>query len=239
MTELYSLRDIEKRYGVRTVLRVPELAIHAGECLGIIGPSGAGKTTLLRLLAFLDTPSAGVLGYRGQEYGNRVPLSVRREITMVFQRPLLLDRPVIDNVAYGLQLRGQRDDGRVAAVIDELGLAPIARQPAPSLSAGEMQRVAMARALVIQPKVLLLDEPTANLDPDNVAILECAIRYARRSLGTTVVMVTHNLHQVRRLTTSVVGILDGQLVEHGPIDLVLNGASDRRLRDFVSGGMVY
>jgi tungstate transport system ATP-binding protein len=239
MTALYSLRDIDERYGARTVLRVPEMTIHAGECLGIIGPSGAGKTTLLRLLAFLDTPSSGTLAYLGRDYGSRVPLSVRREITMVFQRPLLLDRSVVDNVAYGLRIRGQPDDGRVEAAIDELGLTHVARQPAPTLSAGEMQRVAMARALVIQPKVLLLDEPTANLDPENVAILESAVRYARHSLGTTVVMVTHNLHQVRRLTTSIAGILDGELVEHGPIDLALSVASDRRLRDFVTGGMVY
>jgi tungstate transport system ATP-binding protein len=237
MRPIYQLRDIERWFGSRRVLEVQKLEITPGECLGIIGPSGAGKSTLLRLLAMLDHPTSGDILYQGTQLNGSVPVETRRQITMVFQRAALLDQTVEQNVAYGLNIRGIEDPERVQAMLELLGVDHLAHQSALTLSGGEVQRVAMARALVIQPRVLLLDEPTANLDPDNVAILEQAISRAKRDLDTTVVLVSHNLNQVRRLADSLAGVMDGALVEHGPSEQIISEPAHERLRAFIQGGI--
>ncbi|MCB0054786.1 MAG: ATP-binding cassette domain-containing protein, partial [Caldilinea sp.] len=173
MSVLYSLRDVTVRYGSRTVLAVNELDIHAGEVLAVVGPSGAGKSTLLRLLNFLQPPTTGAITFEGMSFsaGRDVPLAVRRRVTTVFQRPVLLKRTVESNVAYGLRLRGQRDSAAdIDATLEDVGLGGLAKQPARTLSGGEAQRVALARAMILRPDALLLDEPTANLDPYNVGL---------------------------------------------------------------------
>jgi tungstate transport system ATP-binding protein len=239
MTVIYHLQDIERWYGDRCVLHVPALSIASGDCLGVIGPSGAGKSTLLRLLGMLDHPTSGTVTYAGSTLNGSVPIEIRREITMVFQRAALLDQTVRENVEYGLKIRGITAPDRVQAMLEMLGIDHLADQPALTLSGGEMQRTAVARALVIRPRVLLLDEPTANLDPDNVAILERAVAAAVSELDTTVVLVSHNLHQVRRLTTRVSGVIDGELVECGPTEQVINETQNRKLQTFIAGGIEF
>ena len=239
---LYRLRNVTQSYGDRTVLKIETLEIQPGEVLALLGPSGAGKSTLLRLLNFLEAPQSGVIEFRGQPFDptNPAPVDVRRRITTVFQRPILLSRTVWDNVRYGLQLRGERD-GReeVAAALEEVGLTSFARQPARTLSGGEAQRVALARALVLQPDVLLLDEPTANLDPYNVVLIEQIVTRANRESGATVVMVTHNPHQARRLGTRVGLLLDGAMVEVSAAEQFFEAPSDPRTGRFLRGEMVY
>ena len=239
MTEMYRLKHVEQWVGERRVLHVPALHVATGECLGIIGPSGAGKSTLLRILAMLDRPTSGTVCYCGEPLNGSVPIATRRQITMVFQRAAVLDQTVRANVSYGLRIRGIDAPDRVESMLEMLGIDHLADQSALSLSGGEMQRTAMARALVIRPRVLLLDEPTANLDPDNVSILERAIETASREHGCTVVLVSHNVHQVARLATSVAGLLEGRLVEHGPVEQVLHEPNDPSLRRFISGGMAF
>lgn len=240
MNTLYHLRCVTQRYGQRTVLHVDELTIAEGASLAIIGPSGAGKSTLLRLLCFLEPPTSGTIAYDGTVYTGAVPLSIQRQVSLVFQRPLLLDTTVERNVAFGLRIRGERDDGRVVAALEQVGLAHLIRARARTLSGGELQRVALARALVLRPRVLLLDEATANLDPANVTMMESAITALHREHGTTLILATHNLHQARRLTTTTAVVLDGNLVECGPTGPLLDGmARDERVRAFVSGEMVY
>ncbi|MBV9787197.1 MAG: ATP-binding cassette domain-containing protein, partial [Chloroflexi bacterium] len=207
--------------------------------LALIGPSGAGKSTLLRLLCFLERPTSGTIAYHHRVLDGAIPLAIQREITLVFQRPLLLDTTVWRNVEFGLRLRGTRDDRRVAAMLELLGLEQLARSRALTLSGGEMQRVALARALVIQPQVLLLDEPTANLDPYNVALMESAINTLQRETATTIILATHNLHQARRLTDRAAMLLDGELIETGVTEQVLTAAVDRRTQAFVRGEMIY
>lgn len=243
MTErVYHLHAVVKRYGDRVVLNVDDLSIHQGEMLALLGPSGAGKSTLLRLLNFLEPPSAGAISFSGQPFAaaDPVPLEVRRRVTTVFQRPVLFNRSVWDNVRYGLQLRGERN-GRdeVAGALEQVGLTSLSRQPARTLSGGEAQRVALARALVLQPDVLLLDEPTANLDPYNVSLIEQIVLRANQERGTTVVMVTHNLHQARRLGTRVGLLLDGALVEVAPTKEFFDSPADPRTGRFVHGEMIY
>ncbi|MGQ0602155.1 MAG: ABC transporter ATP-binding protein [Anaerolineales bacterium] len=236
---LYQLRGVRQAYAGRTVLAIESLDIARGEMLTIVGPSGAGKSTLLRLLNFLETPAAGALHFAGQPVPSDPPLALQRRVTMLFQRPILLNQSVRANVGYGLRLRGLPVDGRVDAALDRVGLTPLANQSAHKLSGGEMQRAALARVLVLQPEVLLLDEPTANLDPYNVELIEDIVRAQNRAHGATVVLVTHNVFQARRLASRVGLLLNGQLIELAPTSEFFESPHDPRTAAFVRGEMVY
>ncbi|HZY45603.1 MAG TPA: phosphate ABC transporter ATP-binding protein [Anaerolineae bacterium] len=234
---LYQLRDLQHRYGDRLVLDLPSIEIQRGEILSIVGPSGSGKSTLLRLLQFLEQPTAGSITFDGTLIDRRPALEIRRRVATVFQRPLLLDRSVWENVAFGLQIRrAQQIDQQVNFALDRVGLLPYAHTKARTLSGGEAQRVALARAIVIQPDVLLLDEPTANLDPYNVSLIENLIRDHDH---LTIVLVTHNIFQAKRLADRVGLLLAGKLIELAPTDQFFNVPSDPRTRSFINGEMVY
>jgi|YNPNPStandDraft_1061719.scaffolds.fasta_scaffold08485_4 tungstate transport system ATP-binding protein len=240
---VYQVQGLVKEYGARRALALDYLEIWRGEICALVGPSGAGKSTLLRLLNFLEPPTAGSIYFMGKEFSAArpsMPLAWRRRVTCVAQRPLLLHRTVWDNVRFGLQLRGQRDGrAQVQATLELMGLTAMARQPAASLSGGEAQRVALARAMVLQPDVLLLDEPTANLDPYNVAVIEQAIQTLNREQGTTVVLVTHQIFQARRLAHRVGLLLDGRLIELSEVNTFFERPRDPRTAAFVRGEMVY
>jgi len=236
---IYRLENLSKEYAGRIVLDIERLDVRRGEVLVLVGPSGAGKSTLLRLLNFLETPTSGRLVYAGQVINGDAPLDVRRQVTMVFQHPILLKTSVRANVAYGLQLRGEHANGRVRDILARVGLESLARVPAHKLSGGEIQRVALARALVIDPVVLLLDEPTANLDPYNVGLIEDIVRQYNRERGTTVIVVTHNVFQARRLANRVGLLLAGRLIELTDTHTFFESPSDPRTASFVRGDMVY
>ncbi len=235
----YRLRGLRKQYAGRDVLDVAELEIQRGETLAIVGPNGAGKSTLLRILSFLEPGSAGEIWFEGQRMQFPAPLDLRRRIAFVFQRPIMLRRSVRDNVAYGLRLRGEKDDEAVERALQDLDLEYCAHESAMNLSGGEMQRVALARALVLEPDVLLLDEPTANLDPRNVALLESMIESIRDGGRTTVVLVTHNVHQAKRRADRVAMLLGGKLIEVGRTPDFFKNPKDPRAAGFVRGEMVY
>ena len=240
---LYTLTDVQHTYGTRTVLHIPSLTIDQGEIFTLVGPSGAGKSTLLRLLALLEPPTCGqvnlCLNGRRVEYGT-ASTADRRQLAMVFQRPALLSRSVRANVAYGLRVRGKRDGrGQVDAVLERVSLAHLARARPRTLSGGEAQRVAVARALILEPRVLLLDEPTANLDPYNVRLIESLVREQHDQYGATIVLVTHNIFQARRLATRVAFVLDSELIETAPADAFFNRPHDQRTAAFISGDLVY
>lgn len=236
---LYRLENLKHVYDARTVLDVNALDVYENEILALVGPSGAGKSTLLRLLNFIETPTAGALFYRGQDVAASAPLELRREVTTVFQRPLLLRGTVAENVAFGLRLRGAHVNENVNRMLERIGLENMARAPARKLSGGEMQRVALARALVIEPRVLLLDEPTANLDPYNVSLIEDIVRERNRARGVTVIVVTHNVFQAKRLAHRVGLLLNGQLVEIADTRAFFDAPQDPRTAAFVRGEMVY
>ena len=238
----YTLEAVTKTYNGRRVLDIAELEVKHGEVLALVGPSGSGKSTLLRLLNFLEPPTTGRIRFMDAEFGpdRVVPLAVRRRVTTVAQRPILLNRTVWANVAFGLGLRGLRDgSGQVHAALAQVGLAALAKQQARTLSGGEAQRVALARAMVIEPDVLLLDEPTANLDPYNVGLIEDTVRALNRERGMTAVLVTHNVFQAKRLAHRVVLILEGRLVEVADVHAFFEAPQDPRTAAFVRGEMVY
>jgi tungstate transport system ATP-binding protein len=243
MTEaVYRLREVIKVYEGRQVVNVDRLDVYRGEVLALVGPSGAGKSTLLRLLNFLEPPTSGTIRFLDAVFDatHTISLSRRRRVTTVFQRPILLNRSVHANVRYGLRLRG-RDDvgGQVAGVLEQVGLADMSGQRARTLSGGEAQRVSLARAMVLDPEVLLLDEPTANLDPYNVGLIEGIVRSLNAARGTTIVVVTHNIFQARRLADRVGLLLEGQIVELADKEAFFERPQDPRTAAFVRGEMVY
>jgi len=198
------------------VLDGVDLTLPGGECTALMGPNGAGKSVLLRVLHGLWTPDAGAVRWGGRPPSPRL----RRRQAMVFQRPVMLRRSVAANVAYPLRVHGvsrRERRERVAAELERAGLTDLARRPAPALSGGERQRLAIARALATHPEVLLLDEPTANLDPAAAHGVERLISAARAN-GVTVVLTTHDTGQARRLGEAVVFLHRGRVAEHTPAE---------------------
>lgn len=240
---IYQLHNLTQVYNGRTVLQVERLDIYAGEILALVGPSGAGKSTLLRQLNFLEQPAAGYLIFEDSTLNGVMPsLDLRRKVTTVFQQPVLLNRSVAANVAYGLKLRSQSKtviDRAVAKALAQVGLSHLAQESARTLSGGEAQRVALARALVIEPAVLLLDEPTANLDPYNVKLIEEIVTEVNREWRATIVMVTHNVFQAKRLAHRTGLLLEGRLIEIADTPTFFNTPTDPRTAAFVRGEMVY
>ena len=237
---VYELSQVQQIYDGRTVLNLEQFTIQRGEILALVGPSGAGKSTLLRLLNFLEPASRGTVQFDGQLATPDLALVQRRRVTTVFQRPLLLQRSVRANLRYGPGLRGQKLPQSVEDEwLERLGLTPLADQSAPKLSAGEAQRVALARALVTQPDVLLLDEPTANLDPSNVRIIESIIQEENRRSGMTVVLVTHNIFQARRIAHRTALLWAGELIEVAATEQFFNEPAREETAAFVRGDTVY
>ena len=244
MTLSLAAEGLTKAFGGRTVLDGVDVRADPGEVLSIVGPSGAGKTTLLRCLDFLLPPDGGVVRYDGRA----APpdpierLALRRRIGFVAQNPLLFRGSPVYNVSYGLCIRDVEEpelSRRTTEALAAVGLADLGETPASKLSAGEAQRVAFARAIVVRPEVLLLDEFTANLDPANVKILEAAVRDFRASTGATILLVTHNLFQAKRLADRVGLLLDGRLVETAPAREFFENPQDARTRAFVEGEFAY
>jgi len=239
---IYRLQNVTKAYEGRCVLEVENLKIHRGEIFALVGPSGAGKSTLLRLLNFLEPPTQGRIRFLDVEFSadEPMPLAYRRRVTTVFQRPILLNRSVWANVSYGLGLHGRHDQtDRIEKALEQVGLRDFIRQRARTLSGGEAQRVALARAIVLQPDVLLLDEPTANLDPYNVGLIEEIVQQLNQEGDTTLVLVTHNVFQARRLAHRVALLLEGRIVETADVETFFQSPRDPRTVAFVRGEMVY
>jgi tungstate transport system ATP-binding protein len=228
----------------KTVLNIDEFNIPRGLITAIIGPSGAGKSTLLAILNGLISPDEGKVYFENQNIiGTMRPGDHhRRSMAMVFQHAVMFQGTVYDNIAYGLKIRKIPEDQIKKSVEDVLGLIglkEIALQRAETISGGEAQRIALARAMVFQPKVLFLDEPTANLDPANVSQIEKLIVHAKKEYKTTVVLVTHNMFQAKRLADYTAFMMNGNVVEYGNNEKVFENPSNEKTRLFVSGEMIY
>ena len=181
----------------------------------VAGPSGSGKSTLLRLLNRLADPDSGRVLYEGEDVREREPLELRREVSLVPQLPALLEGTVHDNVAYGPRLAGRSFDAR--SCLELAGLDPdFESRDAAKLSVGEQQRVMLARALALDPRVMLLDEPTSALDEKARDAVEETLRGLRARTSISLVLVTHDAEQARRLADYVVRIEAGRVIAQGP-----------------------
>lgn len=203
----------------------------------IVGVNGAGKTTLLKILAGLDTPTGGSVLVDGREVG---PKELVTRCTMVFQRTVMLEGSVYDNVSYGLRVnRVSRREipEKVKSALAIVNLDGFEKRKARKLSSGEQQRVAIARALALERDALLIDEPTANLDPANAMIIEQGIKESARSRA--VLLSTHNLAQARRLSLRVVHLYRGRAVEEGEVTSFFADPRDARTKLFINGELQY
>jgi tungstate transport system ATP-binding protein len=212
---LYELKDITQVYSRRTVLDVPHLRIEPGAILGITGPNGCGKSTLMRLLAFVEAPASGVVRFKGRQTSLKDSL-VRRQVSMLGQIPYLLKRSVMSNVAFGLKVRGVDEIApRVHRGLEMVGLDParFATRSWDELSGGEAQRVALAARLVLEPEVLLLDEPTASLDRESAEMVKSAALQAKARWQTTLIVVSHDLEWLAAIAERTLSLRDGRVVD--------------------------
>ena len=215
MTAVFSLQQVHLRFGKGAAdleaLRAVDLQIGAGERVALIGANGCGKSTLLRLLHGLLKPSSG-----------QMQLGQRSGQAMLFQRPYMLRTTALNNVALGLWLRGSNWSAAKSAAfhaLQRMGLAEQAARPAHRLSGGQQQRVALARAWALQPRILLLDEPTSSLDPHAKREVETLIQqFANANPDMTLVFASHNLGQVKRLASRVVYLEQGRVLADLPAD---------------------
>jgi putative ABC transport system ATP-binding protein len=216
---LFELSEVSLTRGDRRVLDSVSAAIPAG-ATAIVGPSGAGKSTLLRLLNRLADPDTGTIAYRGKPLSEHEPLALRREVSLVPQLPALLEGTVESNLAYAAGLAGKElDAGRCLRLA---GLGPdLVERDVAKLSVGEQQRTMLARALSQGPAVLLLDEPTSALDHATRDAIEATLAELRRELEISIVLVSHDPEQARRLGDWVVRLEQGRAIEAGPIEEVM------------------
>lgn len=214
MTCLYRLKNILHKYGQRTVLTIDDLCIPAGGITGLAGPNGAGKSTLLRLLACVENPTKGEIFYQGK-LCNIKEAPLRRDITMLTQNPYLLHRSVEKNIAYGLKIRKQKiSKQKIDEVLQLTGLPPdeFRQRKWFELSGGETRRVALATRLILKPKVLLLDEPTANLDEESTKLIRDAALAASQKGNTTLVIVSHDLHWLKSVSQNIIRCEKGRII---------------------------
>ena len=200
-----------------------------------MGPSGSGKTTILRILAGLDPPTRGTVSYENSQITPNDTNLLRQKATLVFQKSIFFDTTVYNNIAFGLKIKEVFSKEEISNLVGEIlalvRLEGFETRRAKKLSGGEQQRVSLARALVLGRELLLLDEPTVNLDPKNVSIIEETIKRINREKKTTIVLATHNIFQAEAISEKVVLILDGTIKQTGT-NLDIFGKSNKLLTSF-------
>ncbi|MGB6607656.1 MAG: ATP-binding cassette domain-containing protein [Atribacterota bacterium] len=223
---IFKVRDLKKVYNNKIVLDVDNLNFQEGKIYAIVGPNGSGKTTLLNILNLLEKPDEGQIFFYDQEITNKSnsdTLEIRRKITLVNQDPFLFHSTVYDNIAYGLKIRSippKVQKSRIRSALNIVGLSGFKDRKANQLSGGEVQRVVIARALVIEPEILFLDEPTTSIDQKHMDVVERVIKKIKKEIKTTVIFTTHDLSQAYRLADEVISLLDGKIIKQVPENLL-------------------
>jgi len=244
LNDLLRTEELTREYDAKTAVSDVSMSVNVGDIVGIMGPSGSGKSTLFRLINLLERPTKGRIFFDGEEISYSRPdvYLIRRKMALVLQKPAAMNRSVFNNVAYGLELRQLEKEEiqkRVDDYLERLGLTESKLRNARSLSGGEMQRMCFARSVIVEPKLILLDEFTANLDPQNISILEKAVRDFVKQEGRAAIIITHNPFQAKRLCNRSALMMNGKLVEIGETWKIFNDPVDERTRAFVSGEMVF
>ena len=239
MSSLFEIHDLLVLRDGHPVLEVDLLEVSKGQVLAVVGPNGAGKSTLLLVLARLLKPARGQLRFAGLPLDALSDLAYRRRIGLVLQEPLLFNRSVFDNVAAGLRFRRIPSDQvtkRVLVWLGRLGITHLSKRPASKLSGGEMQRVSLARAFVLQPELLLLDEPFTGLDnPTRLALLD-DLGGILQETGITTLFITHDLSEVTRFAHQVAVLLDGRLQQCGTPGELLASPCNEAVAAFLHAG---
>jgi tungstate transport system ATP-binding protein len=262
-----ALSNINKNYNGKSVLQDCSFSFDKNEIYILMGPNGSGKSTFLRICALLEEPDGGEVKFIDDNTPRSLPLAgdttlpipplarggvmggglkndirLRRRITLLLPKIGIFNTNVFNNVAYGLKVRGMRSievEDKIHKALELVGLTDKKNQSALSLSSGETQRLGIARALVIEPEVLFLDEPTASLDPRSTTIIEETILNIKKDNRLTIIMVTHNIFQAKRLADDVLFMYEGGIVDHGPNREFFEKPKDERAYRFITGQMVY
>ena len=232
------LEGIEKSYHAVKALDSVSLSEEGGKIVVLIGVNGAGKITLLRIIAGLEKPDKGTVVFNGKTVTDT---ELRQVATLVFQRTAMFSQSVYDNLAYGLRIRGQKDPDikeKITEALNSVGLKNFEKRRAKKTSGGEQQRIALARAFLLEPRILLLDEPTANLDPNSARIIEKAILSRKRS-DTIIVLATHNLGQAKRLADKVIHIHQGKIIEAASPKDLFDNPQHETTRKFIRGELEF
>jgi tungstate transport system ATP-binding protein len=232
------LKNVEKSYGSIKALEDINLEAVGGKTITLIGTNGAGKTTLLRVIAGLEERDKGNILLDGKDTNAK---KLRQIATLVFQKTVMFNRSVHGNLAYGLKIRGKKDSEikeRIDRELLAVGLRNFEKRKARKTSGGEQQRIALARAFLLNPRILLLDEPTANLDPNNATMIERAIA-SRKKEDEIIIVATHNLAQARRLADEIIHIYNGRIVERSSPDEFFNNPHSEITRKFINGELEY
>ncbi|MGO1468398.1 MAG: ATP-binding cassette domain-containing protein [Tissierella sp.] len=206
------IENVKKKYGDKTVLDIDSLKIETRKVTGIVGSNGSGKSTLLNIVAGLDDEHEGEVRYNGK----KIDEEIRKDMTLVFQKAYLFRRTVYKNISYPLDIRGiekEEIEKRVLKLLKILEIEDLKNKIGSKLSGGETQKVALARSLIFNPELLLLDEPTSNIDPEYIDHMERAILNYNRENKGTVVIVTHNIEQAERLCHNIIKLERGRVVE--------------------------
>ena len=233
---MIQIRDLLIQRGGRNTLEVDALDIQRGETLTVVGPNGAGKSTLLLALAHLLKPARGDIQFEGRSVSRWNELEYRRKISFVFQAPLLMDMTVEQNVALGLKFRGVSKDEtqeRVGKWIQALGIESLSKRRASQLSGGEAQRVSLARAFVLEPELLLLDEPFVALDPPTHAKLLDDLSNLLKQDHRTAVFVTHNWREAAKVGHRIAVVAGGVLRQVGTAKQIKLHPADETVRAFL------
>jgi len=209
---ILTLKNINKQIKSKKILNDITLNIPKGSIVALIGPSGSGKTTLLRCINRLIEIDNGSIIYNNQNISNIHPITLRKEIGFVHQDSVMLPGTVYDNISYGLQLQNIVNDELIKSSMKHAGIdEKYLTQDASTLSGGEKKRVALARAIALKPTILLLDEPTSGVDPKNIKTVEQNIISFTKTLVLTVLWVTHNIEQAKRVATHIANLKDGYI----------------------------
>ena len=236
MSELISIRDLLIQRNGRDALIINSLQIQRGETLAIVGPNGAGKSTLLLALALLIKPASGQIIFNGSPISQMDDLGYRRKISFVFQDPLLMDMTVENNIALGLKFRGTNKEEtrtRVDKWSKAMGVESLLERRAGQLSGGEAQRVSLARAFVLDPELLLMDEPFSAVDPPTRAQLLKDLSNLLSQDHRTTIIVTHNLKEAAQVGDRVAVIINGELKQVGIPKEIKAKPADKSVKDFL------
>jgi tungstate transport system ATP-binding protein len=222
MSSLYELNNIEQYYDGKKVLSIDTLSLDENQIIGFFGPNGSGKSTLFSLLSFICKPTKGEISFNDICY-KKIDLETKQSVVMVPQNPYLLKRTVFDNIAYGLNLRNDTYNlkEKVKEALLVVGLdTSFANRKWSQLSGGEAQRVALAARLILKPKVLILDEPTAGVDTNSAQLIKEAILIAKQKYNTTIFISSHDHNWLNHICDRRIALFQGNLVENGSVNLL-------------------